>query len=93
MGLIFPSETLNCLAAMNEARTAAGLAEFKPAAEQGQMLPENPAAKSDIQAAELWEEICQEIAGVSRVMSALLSRVLVHSAKQSHADYGACRKR
>ncbi|CDJ63162.1 SAG family member [Eimeria necatrix] len=57
------AKTLNCLAAMNEARTAAGLAEFKPAAEQGQMLPENPAAKSDIQAAELWEEICQEIAG------------------------------
>ncbi|CDJ41981.1 SAG family member [Eimeria tenella] len=57
------AKTLNCLAAMNEARTAAGLAEFKPAAEQGQMLPENPAAKSDIRAADLWEEICQEIAG------------------------------
>ncbi|CDJ70314.1 SAG family member [Eimeria necatrix] len=57
------AETVDCLAAMNEARTAAGLAEFKVATEQDQVLPKHAAGKTTITAADLWTEICKKIAG------------------------------
>lgn len=67
----FP-ETINCLAEMNEARTAAGLAEFKPASEETQVLPQHSGTVMKISAETLWNEICKKIMVVSRAEKALL---------------------
>ncbi|CDJ63163.1 SAG family member [Eimeria necatrix] len=46
---------------MNEARTAAGLAEFKPASEETQVLPQHSGTVMKISAETLWNEICKKI--------------------------------
>ncbi|CDJ70109.1 SAG family member [Eimeria necatrix] len=52
------AETLNCLAEMNEARTAAGLAQFEEASNDKQKLPQSTTLKEAINAGTLWNEIC-----------------------------------
>ncbi|CDJ41978.1 SAG family member [Eimeria tenella] len=56
------AETLDCLADMNEARTAAGLAKFGEPSSDKQKLPSSPTLKETVNATNLWNEICKIIA-------------------------------
>ncbi|CDJ70112.1 SAG family member [Eimeria necatrix] len=55
------AEWFNCLADMNEARTAAGLDEFKEASTAEQTLPQSSSSGKAINADTLWKEICKII--------------------------------
>ncbi|CDJ69632.1 SAG family member [Eimeria necatrix] len=57
------AETVDCLPAMNEARTAAGLAAFEKATDELQSLPQSSPPGRNITAETLWNEICEEMAG------------------------------
>ncbi|CDJ70108.1 SAG family member [Eimeria necatrix] len=55
------AETLNCLADMNEARTAAGLAKFGEPSSEKQKLPPSPLLKETVDPTNLWNQICKII--------------------------------
>lgn len=65
---------------MNEARAAAGLAGFEKAAKEGQVLPEYSTEERQIVASDLWNEICQNLVGVSRAAGSVPFQVLEHLA-------------
>lgn len=65
---------------MNAARAAAGLAGFEKASKEGQVLPEDSSEGRQIVASDLWNEICQNLVGVSRAAGSVSLQVLEHLA-------------
>lgn len=59
------SETPSCYAEMNEARAAGGLVEFKEAIAETQVLPKHAGTGRTTTPADLLEQICKNVVGVS----------------------------